>query len=185
MNYGMHTDMSVADLGEKLVSRCRKIWWTVYVMDSQMTSLMGLPQSLSYEAISTQLPAYLGSTQRTGACAMQIKLTQILSDISKSRFWKYTIPVLPAADLADGWVAIYGAKGQLNRDFVTSTRAVLESIASVADELSSKFPLYTDDKFHGISRLVAQLHLLYYQVRPPATTTCSKPASRTNNQDSA
>lgn len=102
MNYGMHTDMSVADLGEKLVSRCRKIWWTVYVMDSQMTSLMGLPQSLSYEAISTQLPTYLGSTQRTGACAMHIKLTQILSDISTSRSLKYTLPVLSPADLADG-----------------------------------------------------------------------------------
>lgn len=86
MNHGMHTDMSVADLGENVVSRCRKIWWTIYIMDSQMTSLMGLPQSLRDQGISCQLPTYPSSTQRTAACSMQVKLTQILSEIGTSKF---------------------------------------------------------------------------------------------------
>ncbi|KAK6072135.1 Proline utilization trans-activator 2 [Seiridium cupressi] len=44
--YGMHTDMPVAQLGEGHLQRCRKIWWTTYLLHRQMTSLMGEPQSI-------------------------------------------------------------------------------------------------------------------------------------------
>jgi proline utilization trans-activator len=82
---GMHTDMPVADLGEPVVQRCRKIWWTVYILDRQMTSLMGLPQNIRDDDITCRLPNFPGSTQRTAALDMQIKLSRIYADISRSR----------------------------------------------------------------------------------------------------
>jgi len=83
---GMHTDMPVADLGEPIVQRSRKIWWTIYILDRQMSSLMGLPQSIRDDDISCQLPSFSGSTQRTAALKMQIKLARIYSEISRSMF---------------------------------------------------------------------------------------------------
>ena len=82
---GLHTDMPVADLGEPIVERCRKIWWTIYILDRQMTSLMGLPLSIRDEDISCRPPLYSGSLQRAAALMMQIKLARIYADITTSR----------------------------------------------------------------------------------------------------
>ncbi|GAB1218540.1 hypothetical protein ATERTT37_007799 [Aspergillus terreus] len=51
---GMHTNMPVDSLGPEVVQRCRKIWWTVFILDRQMTSLMGfLPFDLESTFVST------------------------------------------------------------------------------------------------------------------------------------
>ncbi|KAE9567565.1 Proline utilization trans-activator [Colletotrichum fructicola] len=142
MNHGMHTDMPIMELGPELVQRCRKIWWTVYVLDRQMSSLMGLPQSTLDEGVYCQLPSYSGSVQRTTALSMQIKFARIIAEISST---------------------VYGTTGRLNKRFVLGTKAVLQSIVSVADELRTSFPLHADERFDGISRLSAHLHLSYYQ----------------------
>ncbi|OLN95765.1 Proline utilization trans-activator 2, partial [Colletotrichum chlorophyti] len=142
MNHGMHTDMPVVELGPGLVQRCRKIWWTVYVLDRQMTSLMGLPQSVLDEGVYCQLPSYPGSIHRTAALGMQIKFARIIAEISST---------------------VYGGNGRFNKKFVLSTKAVLQSIVAVADELRTSFPLHADERFDGISRLSAHLHLSYYQ----------------------
>lgn len=81
---GMHTDMPVENLGEPLVQRCRKIWWTVYILDRQMTALMGLPQSIQDDDMSCQLPSFNGSSQRAAALNMQIKLARIYALIGRS-----------------------------------------------------------------------------------------------------
>ncbi|KAF4810046.1 Proline utilization trans-activator [Colletotrichum siamense] len=142
MNHGMHTDMPIMELGPELVQRCRKIWWTVYVLDRQMSSLMGLPQSTLDEGVYCQLPSYSGSVRRTTALSMQIKFARIIAEISST---------------------VYGTTGRLNKRFVLGTKAVLQSIVSVADELRTSFPLHADERFDGISRLSAHLHLSYYQ----------------------
>jgi proline utilization trans-activator len=82
---GMHTDMPVENLGQPLVQRCRKIWWTVYILDRQMTSLMGLPQSVQDDDISCQVPTFSGSAQQAAALNMQIKLARIYAEIAKSK----------------------------------------------------------------------------------------------------
>ncbi|KAJ0278621.1 hypothetical protein Brms1b_007461 [Colletotrichum noveboracense] len=109
MNHGMHTDMPIMELGPELVQRCRKIWWTVYVLDRQMSSLMGLPQSTLDEGVYCQLPSYSGSVQRTTALSMQIKFARIIAEISST---------------------VYGTTGRLNKRFVLGTKAVLQSIVS-------------------------------------------------------
>lgn len=82
MAEGMHTQMPIEHLGENVVQRCRKIWWTVYILDREMTSLMGLPQSLSDDHINTLLPEFPGSLQRTAGINMHIKLSRIIAEIS-------------------------------------------------------------------------------------------------------
>lgn len=44
-------------------------------------------------------------------------------------------------------------------------KAVLDDLTTLAQELRHSFPLHADERFGGISRMPAHLHLLYYQVR--------------------
>jgi hypothetical protein len=82
---GMHTDMPIPELGEPTVQRCRKIWWTIYILDRQMTSLMGLPQSIQDDEMTCRLPTFSGSAQRTAALNTHIKLARIYATIGRSR----------------------------------------------------------------------------------------------------
>jgi proline utilization trans-activator len=43
-------------------------------------------------------------------------------------------------------------------------KTVLDSLTALAQELRESFALHPDDRFGGISRMPAHLHLLYYQV---------------------
>ena len=157
---GMHTDMPVENLGQPLVQRCRKIWWTVYNLDRQMTSLKGLPQSIRDEDITCQLPEFGGSAQRVTALDMQIKLARIYAEIARS-MWSTSIS---HTRLLTKHLAVYGSKGRLRKKFVLSIKAVLGDLTSLAEELRRSFPLHADERFGGISRMPAYLHLLYYQV---------------------
>lgn len=52
----------------------------------------------------------------------------------------------------------------MNKNFLTSTKDVLASVADQADELRRTFPLPLDrNGLQGISRISAYLHLMYHQ----------------------
>jgi proline utilization trans-activator len=85
LGYGMHTAMPVEELGEPYVQRCRKAWWTTYVLDSQMTSLMGLPPSIRDADIHCELPSFSGSTQKATVLAIHIRLSCIITEINNSK----------------------------------------------------------------------------------------------------
>ncbi|KAK5807381.1 hypothetical protein VI817_001639 [Penicillium citrinum] len=142
MAEGMHTQMPIEYLGENMVQRCRKIWWTVYILDREMTSLMGLPQTLNDEQINTLLPEFPGSIQRTSAIGMHIRLSRIIAEINGS---------------------VYAIDGRINRNFLLRTKSALATIASLADELRRAFPLHMERDISGVSRISAYLHLLYHQ----------------------
>ncbi|KAL4927673.1 Zn(II)2Cys6 transcription factor [Aspergillus undulatus] len=140
---GMHTDIPVLHLGEALVQRCRKVWWTIYVLDRQMTSLMGLPQSIQDNQIHPQLPSFPGSPQKVVALGMQIRMCQIIAEINST---------------------VYGADGRLNRKFLVRTKAALASTTDLAGDLQRSFDLQLDKTtISGVSRMSAHLHLLYHQ----------------------
>ncbi|KAI2467890.1 fungal-specific transcription factor domain-containing protein [Annulohypoxylon bovei var. microspora] len=140
--YGMHTDMPESQLGEKHVHRCRKIWWTIFILDRHMTSLMGLPQTIRDSEIQCQLPIFPESGQRTTTLDLHIKLARIIAEINNS---------------------IYGVNGRLKGKFLISTKASLETLAGLASELGQTLPLKLDQPGYGVSRMSASLHLLYHQ----------------------
>ncbi|OTA61629.1 Zn(II)2Cys6 transcription factor [Hypoxylon sp. EC38] len=142
MTQGMHTDMPIHHLGEHLVERSRRAWWTAYVLDREMTSLLGLPQSVVDDDIHPQLPSFAGSTQRSAALNMQIKLSRLTATINRT---------------------VYGIDGKLRSKFLRATKSVLADIAGVADELQHTFPLHLDNGITGLSRASANLHLLYHR----------------------
>jgi proline utilization trans-activator len=67
-------------------------------MDREMTSLMGLPQSVYDADVNAEFPVFAGSNQRLSALRMQVKLSQAIAKINRgtpvlrtvlSKLWWY------------------------------------------------------------------------------------------------
>ncbi|KIW77665.1 hypothetical protein Z517_07497 [Fonsecaea pedrosoi CBS 271.37] len=139
---GMHTEMRSQQVDSDLSQRRRKVWWTVYILDRQMSSLMGVPMGIADESISAELPTFSGQPQRSTAMNIQINLSRVLAQILNT---------------------VYGAEGRLDKRFLTITKDALKSVANVTDQLNGSFEVLGNSSKTSISRLSAYLHLLYHQ----------------------
>lgn len=82
---GMYTDMRSLNAPEHVLERIRQTWWTVYVLDRQMTSLMGVPMSLSDDDITAPLPSFGGQVKKARALALHVKLAKAQAVIMQSK----------------------------------------------------------------------------------------------------
>jgi proline utilization trans-activator len=165
----MHANMQGQGLDDAHVQRSMNAWWTVYILDRQMSSLMGVPLALKDSEISAPLPAIAGSRQKSLALEIHVKLSRILSHILNSKPNQTSQLELDA----DSRLAVYGSEGRLTRKFISSTKSALKDIAEVSDELKTAFGGLRGSSAGGISRLVAHLHLLHHQVRSRSFLSCA------------
>lgn len=86
LEQGMNTEMRSQQVDHVLAQRSRKVWWTVYILDRQMSSLMGVPMGISDELISTDLPTFHGEPGRSTAMNIQIQLSRVLAQILNSEW---------------------------------------------------------------------------------------------------
>ncbi|KAI9695084.1 MAG: hypothetical protein M1820_008946 [Bogoriella megaspora] len=145
---GMHTDMRSLHLSESLVERCREIWWTVYVLDRQMTSLMGVPMSFSDDDITAPLPSFGGSLTKQKALDIHTKLASANATILQT---------------------VYGKTGGRSERFLASMKEALRTIAKAQNELNKLYPLDLNPPVGGICRVSATLHLFHHQALILAT----------------
>ncbi|KAL2032161.1 hypothetical protein VTO58DRAFT_105333 [Aureobasidium pullulans] len=109
LEHGMHTDMQSQHIPEHHVRRCRNIFWTVYILDRQLSSLMGLPTSIRDEDISAELPYDPLKSQKAMALDIQVKLSRVIAKIANN---------------------VYGPEGRLDVRYVANTKDALKDIAS-------------------------------------------------------
>ncbi|KAJ4269544.1 hypothetical protein NW762_001208 [Fusarium torreyae] len=84
LNSGMHTEMHSSSLDEAYVQRCRTQFWTVYILERQMVSQLGLPIGISDEAISARFPALPGQPQKLEALKIHVDFCRVLAKIDQS-----------------------------------------------------------------------------------------------------
>ncbi|KAL2276143.1 hypothetical protein FJTKL_01314 [Diaporthe vaccinii] len=142
LNYGLHTNIRADRFGSASVERIRRAWWTVFILDREMTAVAGLPQSIEIQDVYCQLPAFSGSVTRISALKMQLKLSQLIADINRN---------------------VYGVGGRLNSGFQSGIKGALADIAGAHEELQQWFPLCLEQKTDGISKTSAYLHLEYHR----------------------
>ena len=83
---GMHTNMESQYLAEDVVERARETWWTVYTLDRQMSSLLGVPLMLADEDITSRLPSFGGSHRKSLALSILIKMSKATAQIQRSQY---------------------------------------------------------------------------------------------------
>ena len=140
LEQGMHTQISSRSPDHPYVQRCRRIWWTVYVLDRQMSALMGLPQAIRDDDISAPLPQYASNTKNVGL-ELHVTLSRVTAEIVNT---------------------VYSTEGRLPRRFLASTKKALQSIALVTEQLAHHFEMPKNPR-GGLSRFGAYLHLLNHQ----------------------
>lgn len=76
--------MQSSYLSDTHVERNATVWWTVYILERQMASLLGVPPGISEEAISTPFPALQGQPQKLAALKIQVGFCRIKAMIDQS-----------------------------------------------------------------------------------------------------
>lgn len=76
--------MPEAIFGEEVARRCNALWWTVYVLDRQISALMGAPSSIRDEDITAALPSERSDSLAAAALTLQIKLSRLMATILTS-----------------------------------------------------------------------------------------------------
>ncbi|CAG9989190.1 unnamed protein product, partial [Clonostachys byssicola] len=139
---GMHTKIHSQDMDSTRSERCHRVWWTIYVLDRQMSSLMGVPMGIPEEQIEAGLPTFPGQPQKSMGLEIQIKLSKVLAQILNT---------------------VYGAEGRLDKCFLATMKDALKNIASVTDQLNDSFGIARNGLRGGVCRLSSSLHVLHHQ----------------------
>ncbi|KAL9076447.1 MAG: hypothetical protein Q9157_003656 [Trypethelium eluteriae] len=131
---GMHTDMRSLHLSESLVERNRETWWTVYVLDRQMTALMGVPMSLSDDDITAPLPSFAGSLAKQKALDIHIKLARANAAILQTVYESF-VPFDREATFSSSVVLSVAAT--VDPSLVKDRDSRLMTASSILDEMVS------------------------------------------------
>lgn len=83
--HGIHTDIQSRHHSEAFTERCREVWWTVYLLDCHLSSLMGVPLALAEQDISAQLPSFGGASQKSLALSIHVKVVKTTTLILRSK----------------------------------------------------------------------------------------------------
>jgi hypothetical protein len=82
---GHHRAPPVVQLGQKLVDRCQNIWWTIYILDRKFSSLIGSPNAVNDEEITTPLWDPKTCPQKEAALGLHVRITQVITRVLDSK----------------------------------------------------------------------------------------------------
>jgi hypothetical protein len=101
---GLHTELPEDELGTETVTRCRNLWWTLYVMDRHVSSSLGLPMTTQDSDITTLLKPASAGSRRDATLSLHVKLASLFSSILTCKPHHPTtlaLTALPAGPLFD------------------------------------------------------------------------------------
>lgn len=85
LSQGLHRDVTKSADESDEEDRYRSAWWTVYILDRKLSSLMGAPSSIHDGDVSVQLPRGSQATQQSFALNKHIELSRLIAKILNSK----------------------------------------------------------------------------------------------------
>lgn len=150
------------ELGIETVTRCRNLWWTLYIMDRHFSTSLGLPTTTADCEITVPVSSFSTDSQEDSTLGLQVKLSHLLSVIVTSKSKANTAVLdfsqrLPAS-------AIYKAgKTQLSV-FLETIRSTLRTMAGHAQEIEDIVSTKFRNSVKTMPRVTRHITLLYHQV---------------------
>ncbi|KAH6895914.1 fungal-specific transcription factor domain-containing protein [Thelonectria olida] len=136
--FGLHRERPTdGGWSSETVSRCQRVWWTVYILERNFACTMGVPMTIHEEDITTPMP-----DKKDASLYVHVRISGLIFQVIRK---------------------IYGVEGRLQANFLPSVKEVLARIASIAGDLNGRFPLPSEGTEDIISRASAHLHLVYHQ----------------------
>lgn len=149
---GLHTPLPEKELGALMVKRCRNLWWTLYIMDRQFSTSLGLPMSIQDSGITTHLSVPGENSQEDTAVVLQVKLSQLLSHILSS---------------------IYQTDQTQLGPFLEMTGSILRTLAGHAQDIEKVIAQKFKNSVDTMPKGIWHISLLYHQVRSRRPPVCS------------
>lgn len=121
-----------------------KLWWTVYVIERKLSSLVGVPPALHDEDIALSMPS-IDPSQKSGlTMAFHIEISSQLGKILN---------------------VVYGLghQRQLGAKFISAVQSILRRLAETSIMLNTSMRIELQRSPNTISRVAASLHLLHHQ----------------------
>ncbi|RDW70299.1 hypothetical protein BP5796_08696 [Coleophoma crateriformis] len=78
--FGLHRDRPLQKWDEQATARCIEVWWTVYILDRDFTSTMGVPTSINDNDITTPMPQPQGYQKNT-ALHLHVRLSRLVAQV--------------------------------------------------------------------------------------------------------
>lgn len=81
---GIHRHVPEELGGPELSSRCRTIFWVVYMLDREFSALIGAPSSIRDEDITVRLPADVENSVEHINLTLHVRLSRLMAQILTS-----------------------------------------------------------------------------------------------------
>ncbi|KAL3485509.1 hypothetical protein BJX62DRAFT_242865 [Aspergillus germanicus] len=132
---GIHTQLPEEVLGTAMVDRCRKLWWSLYILDRHLSPSLGLLLTTRDSDITT----LIDPQQQDRTFRLQVRITRMLSFIVST---------------------IYETEKTQLGTFLEITRSILETMAKYAEEIEQRL---NPSSHGGVPEDSRHTILLYHQ----------------------
>ncbi|KAE8380337.1 hypothetical protein BDV26DRAFT_140323 [Aspergillus bertholletiae] len=139
---GLQREPPIDLFGIKLANECRNIWWTAYILDRQLSVMVGAPCSIQDSEITCSLPSSYDASEWGTLLTLHVKLTRIMGDIIKS---------------------VYTADTKQRRSFIATIQSVLRDMADILRDIEDVSTGTTHPTLRTVSTRTSHLFLLYHQ----------------------
>ncbi|KAB8263078.1 hypothetical protein BDV32DRAFT_136151 [Aspergillus pseudonomiae] len=139
---GLHTHLPEEQLGAETVSRCRDLWWTLYILDRHFSYSVGLPMMTQDSDISTPIDPPSTCSHRDIVMSLQAKLAHLLSNILNT---------------------VYKTEKTQVGSFLEMTRSTLQTLAGHAQEVEKIIHVRFSNSVDTMPKGTRHITLLYHQ----------------------
>ncbi|KAL1852220.1 hypothetical protein Plec18167_006034 [Paecilomyces lecythidis] len=139
---GLHTELPEDGLGAATVTRCRNLWWTLYMMDRHFSSSLGIPMITHDSDISALVEPTNSCSQSDAAFSLQVKLSHLLSFILTSVYKTEKTPL---------------------GTFLEKTKSILQTMAGHAQEIESIIHSKSQQSVETMPKGTRYISLLYHE----------------------
>ncbi|WQF77306.1 hypothetical protein CDEST_02320 [Colletotrichum destructivum] len=139
---GLHTQLPEDTLGVETVTRCRNLWWTLYIMDRHFSCSVGVPMNTQDTDITTLLQPPSTCSQRDATLGLQVKLSYLLSTIITTVYKSEKTPL---------------------GEFLGATKSILHTLAGHAQEIQRITRSKSQNSVDTMPKGTRGVTLLYHQ----------------------
>ncbi|KAE8141708.1 hypothetical protein BDV38DRAFT_237372 [Aspergillus pseudotamarii] len=139
---GLPREPPIDLFGIKLANECRNIWWTAYILDRQLSVMVGAPCSIQDSEITCSLPSSYDTSERGTLLTLHVKLSRIMGAIIKS---------------------VYTADSKQRRSFIATVQSVLRDMADILRDIENVSTRTVHPTIRTVSTTTSHLFLLYHQ----------------------
>ncbi|RDH26966.1 hypothetical protein BDQ94DRAFT_164039 [Aspergillus welwitschiae] len=139
---GLHREPPVEIFGSQFGNQCRNIWWTAYILDRQLSAMVGAPTSIQDAEITSSLPILYDNSESAKVLTAHVKLSRVVGDVLGS---------------------VYTADIGRRRSFISTIQSVLRDMAGILRDIEDISAMNAHQSLRTVSAVTSNLALTYHQ----------------------